>query len=170
MAKVPGVARGRETGFALLWWLAHEFCKVFFPKILAASYHHSQRPESLAAASRHSGAMARVTKARARGTHVTRVTRHAQRPARLRLTRPGPSHLQRPAVHSPPGPRLPQPETLAAARRHQPRAVTVVTRSGPPSLGAARLNRRGPVTCCGPSHSNGAAALLRSLQPVSLTQ
>ena len=107
---------------------------------------------------------------------VTRVTHHAQRQARL--IRPGPSHSQQPAVHH-----SPQPASLAAARvtrsgppspaaacRHLPRAVTVVTRSGPPSLATARLNRRGPGTRRGQSHSDGAAARLCSPQPASLLQ
>ena len=42
-----------------------------------------------------------------------------------RLTRHSPSHLQLPSV----------------SRRGPPRAVTVVTRRGPPSLAAARLNK-----------------------------
>ena len=111
----------------------------------------------------------------ARGTYCD-PSHHAQRPARL--TRPGPSHSQQPAVHH-----SPQPASLAAARvtrsgppspaaacRHLPRAVTVVTRSGPPSLATARLNRRGPGTRRGQSHSDGAAARLCSLQPASLPQ
>ena len=110
---------------------------------------------------------------------VTRVTRHAQLPARL--TRPESLAVaRRPTVHH-----FPQPSSLAAApvtrssppstaaagrhRPHLPRAVTVVTRSGPPSLAAARLNRHCPVTCSSQSHSDGAAARLRSPQPARLT-
>ena len=111
-------------------------------------------------------------KARARhgGTHVTRVTRHAQRPARLRLTRPGPSHSQRSAVHSPP--RSPQPESLAAASRPQPARASLAAardnRSCPPSPAAGRHG----------SHSQRPAVTRRSspqsprpshlLRPVSL--
>ena len=73
---------------------------------------------------------ARVTQARAaRGTHcdgdsVTRVTRHAQRPARL--TRLGSSHSQRPAVT-----RRGPPSTPAGRLR-----PPVVTHRGRPSLAA----------------------------------
>ena len=54
---------------------------------------------------------------------------HSPRPESFRLTHPGPSHSQRPAVHH-----SPQPASLAAARVR-------VTRSGPPSPAAGR---RGP--------------------------
>ena len=108
--------------------------------------------------------------------NLTRVTHHAQRQARL--IRPGPSHSQLPAVHHSPPPvslaaaRVTKsgPPSPAVARRHRPLAATVVTRRGPPSLATARLNRRGPVTRRGPSHSDGAAARLCSQQPASLTQ
>ena len=167
-------SRCRKRHFTLLEWLAREFRKIFFPKIPAVARYHSQRPESHSdAMTRHSGP-ARA----ARGTYCD-PSHHAQRPARL--TRPGPSHSQQPAVHHSPQPaslaaaRVTRsgPPSPAAARRHRPRAVTVVTRRALlSSLAAARqgLNRRGPVTRRGPSHSDGAAARLCSPQPASLTQ
>ena len=123
-------------------------------------------PESPAAARRHSGAMAHsrsLSHSRSLCNNVTHCdpshSGHGPavaRPAvthsgelRALLTRLGPSHSQRPAVHH----HSPWPVSLAAARRHPllpaarrhpPRAVTVVTRCGPPSLATARLNRRCP--------------------------
>ena len=77
--------------------------------------------------------------------------KYQQRPA---ITRSGQSHTLTPWL-----------VTQARLAQH-----VVVTRSGPPSLAAARLNRRGPGTRSGPSHLDGAAARLCSLQPASLTQ
>ena len=39
LLSVPGVASGRGTGFILLWWLAREFFKVFFPKIVQNNFN-----------------------------------------------------------------------------------------------------------------------------------
>ena len=147
--------------------------------------HHSPRPES------HSDAMARLGVTQARlAQHVeltvTRVTRHAQRPlagpahsprimssgppyitlhscGTARFARSNPSNSQRPAINR----RGRSP--LALRSLYLQWAVTVVTRCGLPSLAAARLNRRCPVTSSSPSHSDGAAARLRLPQPASLT-
>ena len=149
--------------------LRANFAKFFFPKIPAAARHHSQRPES------HSNAMARHSgPARAaRGTcfnpsHSSRTATspaHLPRPESLAGARRSSLSTARFACRSPSHSQWP-----AVTRHDPPRAVMVVTRRGPPSLAAARLNRRGPVTRSCPSHSDGAAARLCSPQPASLTQ
>ena len=87
--------------------------------------------------------------------------------APTRVTRSGPpsitlhglSHSQQPGRVTSRG-----PPSSAAARRHPPRAVTVVTRlSHLPRPTSLRWR-------CGPPHFNDATAFLRLLKPASLTQ
>ena len=75
---------------------------------------------------------------------VTRVARHTQRPARL--TRPGPSHSQRPAVHhSPLSPaRLARSSPSHSQRPAVHHSPARLARSSPSHSQRPAINRRGP--------------------------